>query len=111
MKRLVDDLNSPNVRVIFDPVNYINTDNYEKQDEIICTHFDLLGEKTKLLHLKDFKLVDGKVTYEYPCDGMLNKDLIWEKLKQYNPEIAVILEEVKEDRLPVVKSAVEKRFV
>ena len=35
--------------------------NYKNQDEIINTHFDLLGEKTKLLHLKDFKLVDGEV--------------------------------------------------
>ena len=111
MKRLVDDLNSPNVRVIFDPVNYINTANYKNQDEIINTHFDLLGEKTKLLHLKDFKLVDGEVAYEFPCDGLLNKELLWDKLKQYNPDIAVILEEVKEDHLAQVKAAVEKRFV
>ena len=102
MKRLVDDLNSPNVRVIFDPVNYINTANYKNQDEIINTHFDLLGEKTKLLHLKDFKLVDGEVAYEFPCDGLLNKDLLWDKLKQYNPDIAVILEEVKEDHLALI---------
>ena len=32
-------------------------------------------------------------------------------LKQYNPDIAVILEEVKEDHLAQVKAAVEKRFV
>ena len=97
--------------VINDPVNYINTANYKNQDEIINTHFDLLGEKTKLLHLKDFKLVDGEVAYEFPCDGLLNKDLLWDKLKQYNPDIAVILEEVKEDHLAQVKAAVEKRFV
>jgi len=64
-----------------------------------------------LRHLKDFKLVDGEVAYEFPCDGLLNKDLLWDKLKQYNPDIAVILEEVKEDHLAQVKAAVEKRFV
>jgi phenylpyruvate tautomerase PptA (4-oxalocrotonate tautomerase family) len=37
--------------------------------------------------------------------------LLWDKLKQYNPDIAVILEEVKEDHLAKVKTAVEKRFV
>ena len=57
------------------------------------------------------KLVDGEVAYEFPCDGLLNKDLLWDKLKQYNPDIAVILEEVKEDHLAQVKAAVEKRFV
>ena len=44
-ERLVDDLNSPNVRVIFDPVNYINTANYKIKMEIINTHFDLLRRK------------------------------------------------------------------
>ena len=79
--------------------------------KLLILIFDLLGEKTKLLHLKDFKLVDGEVAYEFPCDGLLNKDLLWDKLKQYNPDIAVILEEVKEDHLAQVKAAVEKRFV
>ena len=43
-----------------------------------------------------------------------NKSLqvaLQDKLKQYNPDIAVILEEVKEDHLAQVKAAVEKRFV
>lgn len=111
MKRLVDDLNSPNVRVIFDPVNYINISNYEHQDEIINTHFDLLGNLTRALHLKDFKLEDGKTVYESPCDGMLNKALIWERLKEFHPEIPVILEETKENTLPKVKADVERTFV
>lgn len=110
MKRLVDDLNSPNVRVIFDPVNYINKETYKYQDDIINTHFELMGDITKLLHLKDFKLADGEVVYEFPCDGMLNKKLLLEKLNKYNPDIAIILEEVKEDKLPTVKASVEKTF-
>ena len=28
MKRLIDDLDSDNVKVIFDPVNYLNINNY-----------------------------------------------------------------------------------
>ena len=35
MKRLVDDLDSDNVKVIFDPVNYLNLNNYQNQDEMI----------------------------------------------------------------------------
>ena len=110
MKRLVEDLNSPNVRVIFDPVNYINSSNYENQDEIINTHFDLLGDITKALHLKDFKLVDGNTAYEFPCDGILNKELVWKRAKEFYPDIPVILEETKEDVLPKVKASVEAIF-
>jgi len=110
MKRLVDDLNSPNVRVIFDPVNYINASNYENQDAIINTHFDLLGNLTRALHLKDFKLVDGNTAYEFPCDGLLNKELVWKRVKEFYPDMPVILEETKENVLPKVKSAVEEIF-
>ncbi len=110
MKRLVDDLNSQNVRVIFDPVNYINDGNYETQDDIINRHFELLGDITRLLHLKDFKLVDGKVTFENPCKGLLNKELVFRHLKVYYPNCAVILEETKEDVLPEAKAEVELLF-
>ncbi len=110
MKRLVDDLNSPIVRVIFDPVNYINYDNYENQDDIINRHFELLGDKTRLLHLKDFKVTDGKVCFENPCKGLLNKELVFKHLREAYPDCAVILEETKEDKLPTVKAEVEAMF-
>lgn len=108
MKRLVDDLNSPNVRVIFDPVNYINDNNYEQQDDIINRHFDLLGDLTRLLHLKDFVLKDGKVTFENPCKGLLNKKLVFERLKEVYPDCTIILEETKEDKLPSAKAEIEE---
>lgn len=110
MKRLVDDLNSPIVRVIFDPVNYINIDNYEKQDEIINRHFDLLGDKTRLLHLKDFKVENGSVVFENPCGGLLNKKLVFERLTESYPECAVILEETKEEKLARAKQETEQYF-
>lgn len=110
MKRLVDDLNSPNVCVIFDPVNYITYENYKNQDDIINRHFELLGDKTKALHLKDFKIVDDKTCYENPCGGLLNKDLIFRHLRAVNPDCPVMLEETKEDKLPRVKAEVEAKF-
>ena len=110
MKRLLDDLNSPNLRVIFDPVNYINDENYMKQDEIIEEFFELLGDRCEVLHLKDFTLRDDKVSYAYPCTGMLNTRLIFKKLKQIKPDIPVMLEEVKEDMLEEVRNNVIREW-
>ncbi|MBQ7974424.1 MAG: sugar phosphate isomerase/epimerase, partial [Clostridia bacterium] len=69
MKRLIDDLESDNVCVIFDPVNYLNYDNYTNQDNIINDYFNLLSNRTEVIHLKDFKLNNGILSYEYPCNG------------------------------------------
>lgn len=110
MKRLLDDLNSPNVRVIFDPVNYINENNYMHQDEIIEEFFELLGDKCEVLHLKDFTLREDKVSYAYPCTGMLNTRLIFRKLKEIKPDIPIMLEEVKEDMIEEVRNNVVREW-
>ncbi len=107
MKRLVDDLNSKNVCVIFDPVNYLDIDNYAEQDKIFDEFFDLLGDKTKVLHLKDFSVGDGELKYEYPTKGLLHTERIINKMREYNPNIPIMLEEVKEDMLEKVKESLK----
>ena len=39
---------------IFDPVNYLNIDNYKEQDKMINDIFTLLADKICVLHAKDF---------------------------------------------------------
>lgn len=72
MKRLIDDLDSDNVKVIFDPVNYININNYQNQDDIIDDTFELLADKICVIHIKDFVVNDHKIEPVKPLGGMLN---------------------------------------
>lgn len=99
MKRLLDDVNSPNVMTIFDPVNYINIDNYENQDEIIRNSFELLKNKMTAVHLKDFKVVDGRLVGERVGCGLLNMKLLFECIQKYKPHMDVLLEESSEEKL------------
>ncbi len=92
MARLIKDLNSPNAKVIFDPVNYININNYQEQDRIIETAFRLLADKLVAIHAKDFLVVDGEMKSVLPGEGMLNYKLIFELLKKYNLDIPFISE-------------------
>lgn len=96
MKRIVEDLNSDNVKVIFDPVNYLNIDNYEKQDEMINDMFELLADKICVLHAKDFTVENGEFKYVKPTEGMLNYKLIFEKMKEHNLDLPIICEEIDE---------------
>ena len=97
MKRLIDDLNSDSVKVIFDPVNYLNKENYQNQDEMINEIFDLLSDKICVLHAKDFTIKNGEFKSAKPTEGLLNYKLIFEKLEEYNLEIPIICEEINEE--------------
>ena len=96
MKRLVDDLDSDNVKVIFDPVNYLNIGNYREQDRIINDTFDLLGDKICVLHAKDFIVSDGKLLMVKPGKGDLNYALIFKRMRELGLDIPVICEEISD---------------
>ena len=108
MKRLVDDLNSENVKVIFDPVNYLNIHNYQKQDEIINDTFDLLGDKICVIHAKDFVVDDGVFKAVKPSEGLLNYKLIFEKMKEYSLDIPIICEEITDSDAIIAFRNLEK---
>lgn len=96
MARLINDLNADNVKVIFDPVNYINIDNYMHQDEMINTMFDLLSEKIEVVHVKDFIIKDGNLCMIDPGEGLLNYELIFKRMKENNIDVPMICEEIDE---------------
>ena len=108
MKRLVDDLNSDNVKVIFDPVNYLNINNYQNQDKMINDIFTLLGDKIYALHAKDFIVENGEFKFAKPTEGVLNYELILKKMKEHNLEIPIICEEINEDEASIAFDNLEK---
>ena len=96
MARLIRDIDSPNVKVIFDPVNYINIHNYEKQDDMINQMFELLSDKIVVFHAKDFIVENEIIKNVIPGEGMLNYKLIFDKFKEYGLDIPIISEEISE---------------
>jgi len=108
MKRLVDDLSSDSVKVIFDPVNYLNINNYQKQDEIIKETFDLLWNKICVIHAKDFVFENGEFCFRKPTEGLLNYKLIFEKMKEYNLDVPIICEEISDSDAVVAFKELEK---
>lgn len=93
MKRLIDDVASDNIKVIFDPSNMISDENYMRQDEIINSMFDLLGDKIVALHVKDFTIENGRKKGTTPGKGMLNYELIFKRL---SPDVVIITEGLNE---------------
>jgi sugar phosphate isomerase/epimerase len=98
LKRVLDNVKSNNLQVIFDPINFIDESNYDKQDEIIKKSFDLFGDRIVIIHAKDFVYKDGKVKQVSIGKGQFNYPLLLSLVKQRKPHIDVILEDtVPED--------------
>jgi sugar phosphate isomerase/epimerase len=60
-REVLDRIESPNLQIIFDPVNLLWTDNYEQRYEVIDEAIDLLGKDVAMIHLKDSILMEDKV--------------------------------------------------
>lgn len=96
MKRFLDDMNMPNISVIFDPVNYLNFNNYPNQKEIFSKAFELFGDRIAAMHLKDFTASQNSLQYALPTEGLLDYPFLMEWVKEKKPYLNLLLEEVKE---------------
>ena len=97
---VLDAINSPNLQIIFDPVNLITSDNYMKQNEVINSVFDILGKEIACIHSKDFIVEkNGSIKQCITGDGLLDYDLILNWIKINKPYIHVLLEETRPENV------------
>lgn len=93
MRRLLDEVGSDHVRVIFDPVNLLSPENHGRQDDIIREAFDLLGDRIAILHAKDFVVEAGGIRSVLAGRGRLNYALLMELVRARQPKIDVLMED------------------
>lgn len=110
LKRLIDTINSDNLKVIFDPVNLIDINNYKEQDKIIKQSFELFGDKIAILHAKDFTVQDNVLKTVPAGKGMLNYDLVLKSLKATNPNADILMENIKEQFMSESKKFIEEIY-
>jgi len=92
LRRLIDEVSSPNLQVIYDPVNLLWSTNHERQDQITDAAHELLGDRISIVHAKDFVVTDGQF-HEVPAGkGQLNHRRILGWVKERKPGIDVLLE-------------------
>lgn len=103
MKRLLDEVNSNNLQVIFDPANFLSRDNYQEQDKVFQEAFDLFGDQIVIIHAKDFIIDKEKLKFVPVGHGILNYEAIF-KLIEKKPSINIILEETKD---PYIKESIQ----
>ena len=96
-RRLLDEVNSPKLKIIFDPVNLLLPATAESQDEIFTTFFELLGSEIAAVHIKDIVIENGEKTWRNIGRGIVNYKLIFNWLQKNKPNISLLREGVVKD--------------
>ncbi|MCR4792780.1 MAG: sugar phosphate isomerase/epimerase [Lachnospiraceae bacterium] len=92
-KQVLDEVDSPNLGIIFDPVNLLDGTNYKNREEIFEHTIDLLGERIIMIHLKDFTVnYDGTLNSVGCGIGEMNYERILRFVKEKKPFIHATLE-------------------
>jgi len=94
LKRLVDELNSPNVRVIFDLFNLLHKGNTHEQRQLIDEMVEFFNDKIMIVHAKDFILEAGELVQVAPGKGDLDYLYLIQKLQTLQTTPDIILEGV-----------------
>lgn len=92
--RLLEEVSSNNLQIIFDCVNLLTIENYKRQDEIIEDALSKIGNRIAVIHLKDFIIAEGKIKIVPVGKGLLNVKKILLYVKYQRPHLQVILEEI-----------------
>ncbi len=91
-RKVLDEIHSPNLSIIFDPVNLLDEENYEQREAVFEEAMDLLGEDISVLHLKDFVLEEGRLKSVACGDGHMDYRAVLSFVKKNKPMMHATLE-------------------
>ena len=107
---VLDEIASPNLQIIFDPVNLLDISNYERRDEIFEEAMDILGDDIAVLHLKDFVVEDGGLKSVAAGTGEMQYDKILKYVKDKKPFMHASLENTVPENAVKTREFIQKIY-
>ncbi|MBN1523915.1 MAG: sugar phosphate isomerase/epimerase [Spirochaetales bacterium] len=93
MRTLIEEIDSPNLRVLYDPVNFLPHDDTKNQEQHVSRAFELFKDRMAAIHLKDFTVENNMKKGGLPAgEGMFNFKHLFSLLKKEKPYIECLLE-------------------
>ncbi len=93
MRKVLDTINSPNLQVIYDPINTFRPGTDIDQEAMMKEAFELLGDDIAAVHIKDFVIDNGKIVPAPMGEGIFRFDILMKWIKERKPLIHVLMEE------------------
>ena len=107
---VLDKVGSPNLQIIFDPVNMLYPGNIDSQNEIINKTFELLKDDIAVIHMKDFVEENGDLKSIPAGTGGLNYELLLSKIKEFKPYVQCTLENTSPDNAVRTREYVQDMY-
>lgn len=97
MTRLLKEVPSPHISVVFDPCNLMHVGNVGQQEEVMNQAFEAFGDRIVLVHAKDFDFSGegNALTYKPLGDGLLNYEHFINLVQTHKPLIDITLEGIQ----------------
>jgi sugar phosphate isomerase/epimerase len=102
MRRILDDIPSSNLGVVFDPCNLVDKQHLELQDDMVEKSFRLFGDRIVLVHIKDIIVTEpgagwGGAAWDYvqAGKGIFHAKEFFVKLREHKPFVDISLEALK----------------
>jgi sugar phosphate isomerase/epimerase len=102
-RRLLDEMQSPALKIVFDAANLVQPRNHSEQTRILTEAFDLLGRDIVLAHAKDFRRDPAATTAITVCaagQGVVDYGLYVSLLAKAGFNGPLILHGLTEDEVP-----------
>lgn len=109
-RRVLDEIASPNLQIIFDPVNLLDMANYQDREAVIGEAIELLGPDIAMVHLKDFCVEDGKMISLGCGLGEMDYTDILRFMKERKPYIHATLEDTKPENNQQVREFILRKY-
>ncbi|NLB90123.1 MAG: sugar phosphate isomerase/epimerase [Clostridiales bacterium] len=91
-RKVLDEIQSPNLRILLDPVNLLDFSNYSQREQIIEEAISLLHKEIDILHLKDYIIQKDQLIETAPGEGEMVYDDILRFVKKEKPLLYTTLE-------------------
>jgi sugar phosphate isomerase/epimerase len=109
-RRVLDEIESPNLQIILDPVNLLDYCNYKDQVAIVDEAIDVLGKDVAMVHLKDFVVENEGLTSVGAGLGEMDYSSVIRFMKTRKPFIHATLENTTPENNVQVKNYIQKLY-
>ena len=103
-------IQSPNLRIIFDPVNLLAPENLDRREQVLGDAMDKLCDDIAMVHLKDYVRADGKLVSVAAGTGEMDYTEIMRFLKARKPFIQASLENTSNDNAVRAREFLEEAY-
>ena len=103
-------MGSPNLRIIFDPVNLLSPENVDERERVFGEAMDKLCDRIAVVHLKDFVRAGGELKSVAAGTGEMDYSAILSFLKARKPYVQATLENTDDTNAVQARAFIERAY-